>query len=45
VPLRSEAPADLLAIRGDPGTDIAAIRDVGLVFRDGRLGVDSRAKD
>jgi hypothetical protein len=37
--------ADLLAVRGDPSTDIAAIRDVGLVFRDGWLVVDSRIKD
>ena len=36
--------ADLLAVRGGPGTDIAAIRDVGLVFRDGRLVVDRRTK-
>lgn len=36
--------ADLLAVRGDPGTGIAAIRDVGLVFRDGRLVVDRRTK-
>ena len=37
--------ADLLAVRGDPSTDIAAIRDVALVFRDGWLIVDSRTKD
>ena len=36
--------ADLLVVRGDPTTDIAAIRDVGLVFRDGRLVVDRRPK-
>ena len=37
--------ADLLVVRGDPTTDIAAIREVGLVFRDGRLVVDRRTKD
>jgi imidazolonepropionase-like amidohydrolase len=36
--------ADLLVVRGDPTTDIAAIREVGLVFRDGRLVVDRRPK-
>jgi imidazolonepropionase-like amidohydrolase len=36
--------ADLLVVRGDPTTDIAAIGEVGLVFRDGRLVVD-RTKD
>jgi enamidase len=35
--------ADLLAVRGDPLQDVAAIRDVVLVYRDGRLVVDGRS--
>jgi imidazolonepropionase-like amidohydrolase len=36
--------ADLTAVRSDATTDISAIREVGLVFRDGRLVVDRRTK-
>lgn len=37
--------ADLLVVDGDPTTDVAAARDVVLVFRDGRLVVDRREED
>jgi enamidase len=37
--------ADVLAVRGDPSTDIAAIREVGLHLPRGRLVVDRRTKD
>ncbi|XKK38536.1 hypothetical protein HFP72_29195 [Nocardiopsis sp. ARC36] len=32
--------ADLLAVRGDPLTDLGALRRVALVLRDGRAVVD-----
>lgn len=35
--------ADLVVIDGDPLDDIGAIREVVMVFRDGRLVVDRRA--
>ncbi|MDQ3150686.1 MAG: amidohydrolase family protein [Actinomycetota bacterium] len=34
--------ADLLVVEGDPLADIAAVRSVQLVLRDGRVVVDNR---
>jgi enamidase len=37
--------ADLVVVRGDPTTDIAAARNVVLVLRDGRVVADRRERD